>query len=286
MLKDADSTAAYGERLNRHLQAYKENLLRLKASGYWTRGLHKTALPHILPLEHAHLNVLPEFREEFDAYAKSRTQTLGRHMYFHHLNSSQAMCFNLFFPFCSDGHKHLPLLLDVLGLPRGEAQGMFEKVFDRQEFTNFDFCLEYAHGSKVFFEAKLSETGFGKADPRKWEEKYRDKFETHYREPLSGLVDAKWLEPERFMQHYQILRNISYLGRFRESRLFLVYPEANGHLRRDEPAIREIAGTGLGDRVRIVYLESLVDAILEAMVQMPERFQRHFIEFERKYIVR
>ncbi|GIZ51102.1 PGN_0703 family putative restriction endonuclease [Noviherbaspirillum aridicola] len=278
-------TRTYGERLNAHLQRYKEEVLGLTESGYWSHQGRQVAHPHILPPARGHLNLLPAYRSEWVAYSRAATPAITHHKYFHHLNSSQAMCFNLFFPFCADEGRHMPRLLTALGLPGGTVRATFEKVFDKAESTNFDFFLEYEDGRKVFFELKLSESGFGTASPRQWEEKYRRKLESFYRVPLSRLVDAQWLEPGRFMRHYQILRNVSYLASHAGSTLFFVFPRANDCLARDAAAIRKIAAGSLGHRVRILHLEDLVQGMLTMTPVLAPQLQEHYEHFRRKYVI-
>ncbi len=71
-------------------------MLHVKESGYWNyRGTlveHKYILPPKLYMR----NLLPGYLEEIGRYVKSDGVTIKLHQYFHHLNSSQAMCLNLF----------------------------------------------------------------------------------------------------------------------------------------------------------------------------------------------
>ena len=81
----------YSEKIKNHLSEVKFRKLT-NSSGQW-RGKNYT---HILPKDQYKLNILEEIREDFWIYFTKNDITL--HTNFHHLNSSQAMCFNLFFP--------------------------------------------------------------------------------------------------------------------------------------------------------------------------------------------
>src|SRR5207253_5246623 len=111
--------------------------------------------------------------------------------------------------------------------------GCFEKCFPRHEGTNFDFYLEGDDEQRYFFEIKLSENEFGSLkDPPD-----EGRIDRHYREHLHGYIDARWLENATFFKHYQILRNVSYLGRYPKSGLIFIFPKANESLRESEEAI-------------------------------------------------
>ena len=86
----------YQIRLRRHLSEYKLSRLGISEEGIWRRNGKR--YPHILPESHRVENLLETYRADLDAYIE-RTSTLERHRDFHHLNSSQAMCLNLFYPF-------------------------------------------------------------------------------------------------------------------------------------------------------------------------------------------
>jgi hypothetical protein len=276
---------SYAERLNRNLKQYRDDFLKISEPGIWKHHGVLHEYKHILPAELRERNLLPTVRESFEAYKKKYPIKL--HRYFHHLNSSQALCFNLFFPFMQDEYQRLPLLLDILGIDQGKWEGSFERVFIQGENTNFDFYMNRTDGEdEAFFELKLSERGFGTADIKHYRKKYEDKLELYYREPLQGCVEAKWFELETLAANYQILRNISYLGRpqHRKSRLFFIYPKANDSLALGLEAIKAIRSKSLSKRVTLMPLEDLVEQILNRG-SSDEFLQEHFQEFKAKYIL-
>jgi hypothetical protein len=277
------STSPYSHKLNQHQALYKESWLAVTEPGMWVLKGKPLSYRYIVAREQHALNLLRGIRRSCLAYLESYSPPIKLHKYFHHLNSSQAMCFNLFFPFVDGDLGRMASLLQVLGLPRQEWKGCFEKVLVEEEGTSFDFQLENENGVRVFFELKLSETGFGTADGRRYAEKYATKLEKHYRVPLQDIVRPKWLKLETLCRHYEILRNISYLGRHPSSRLYFIYPEANTALESDVAAIKEICSYRLVDRVTLLPLEDLVERILDLGVP-DAALQSHFTEFKQKYI--
>src|SRR6478609_4943530 len=119
----------YQSRLTKHLEAYKEKRLSGVGHGFW-RG--QGPYPHILPEDQQQLNILPHIRDRFWPWFEAHTRRIKLHEFFHHLNSSQALCFNLFFPFLAgDGKTVDPRLLKALGIEdQGRFAGHFERVLD------------------------------------------------------------------------------------------------------------------------------------------------------------
>lgn len=190
------------------------------------------------------------------------------------------MAFDLFSPFLQNSRVH-ERLLRALGVPPEDYEGHFEKVLDTAEHTAFDFYMEGTSGRKIFFELKLSETGFGSCAD---DERHREKLERHYRPHLHGRVDAKWLEPTAFFANYEVLTHLSYLGRHADSGLVFIFPKTNEGLMEGDETIKQIVSKTLAPRVAILYLEYLVGRILE-LVADDEVLRKHFLEFREKYVV-
>jgi hypothetical protein len=266
----------YNQLIKQHLADYKSKALGIRRDGIWKRsGKH---YPHILPGERAILNILPVYREVFCEYLDSNRIKL--HQDFHHLNSSQAMCFNLFFPFLIE-RKVGMLISDVLSLPLNEIKNAeFEKILDQSEGTNFDFFIEMASGSHIFFEVKLSESDFGSAPS---DAAHKKKLDEIYRPRLIGKVTEQYLEDGLFFHHYQILRNISYIDNDGTDVLFLIFPRANEKLTGTEQFIKEMATDNCSSQVMILHLEDLVDRILRSIDTANIRMIQHYLDFKEKY---
>jgi hypothetical protein len=275
---------SYEERLRAHLAKYKFRVLRVLESGAW-RGARTGVLakrPYILPAEHQRLNILAPFRERFWAEFDGVAERAPRlHRDFAHLTSSQAMCFNLFYPLVVDREWARAFLQGPLGLkdalPRSLA---FEYAEDPDEGTHFDFFIELERGGKVYLEARLCELGFGATE---LDERDRDKLARIYAPRLSALVDAKWLEPDAFFRRYQLLRSLCYLDQ-PQSLLVIVLPRANQPLRKALEPLPEITAGALRDRVRILYLEDVPERLASLLRGRDETLKAHYREFAEKYL--
>jgi hypothetical protein len=267
----------YDTWLKQHLAAYKTNRLGVSEHGLWRRN--GQPYPHILPEALYKLNIVETYRHQFWRYA-SEHHTLKRHRDFHHLNSSQAMCFNLFYPFFADMQEHV--LVDTLDFPHEPiTEYAFERVLDPSEGTNFDFYLRFRSGRQVFFELKLSESGFGtaRADAR-----HHDKFATIYRSRLAGNVAPAYLEAKLFFRHYQLLRNISYLHVDTDDRLVFIFPLRNRNLVKEYDALLANVAASVASKIRVVHLETFVDFVLQKACFHNAMFRTHYRLFQEKYI--
>lgn len=202
------------------------------------------------------------------------------HPDFHHLNSSQAMCFNLFYPFVLPESPDINSLLDVLGVPRlPVVYWEFEHIADRVEFTNFDFFIRVETGTQLFFEVKLSEQRFGSPTPNA---RRRQKLETVYRPALQGKVDPELLDPRRFFGYYQLLRNVAYADPNGKAIVFFVSPRSNSRIRDELKSIGEFLHPSIRPAVRTIWVEDFVAAIRSNHVG--DLLSGHFESFEEKYL--
>ncbi len=150
------SSRPYVDRVKSHLTEYRRTQLGLEQAGSW-RG---KPYGHILPKELHCLNLIETVRAEVCQYLQASKIRLDRH--FHHLNSSQAACINLFWPLlnCADSD----ILVTSLGIGPGDiARWEFAKVTDWNEKTNYDLYLELNSGAKTYIEFKYTEKEFGRA---------------------------------------------------------------------------------------------------------------------------
>ena len=240
---------SYNHQLKEHLSEYKRERLGVAGNGIWRTN--KKNYPHILPEELKTLNIIECFRKEFWGYYSKHLE-IKLHSDFHHLNSSQAMTFNLFYPFVYTEQYH-KVLLKSLGIEGEYINSLtFEYIPDKKELTNFDFFIKLRSGRRLFFEMKLSEPDFGNA---KAKPSLIKKLETVYKERLKNKVPDKFLEPDMFFPCYQILRNVSHLDLNKNDHLFLIYPKSNRTLRKSEKDILTIISPKLNQNVNILYLE-------------------------------
>ena len=172
-----------------------------------------------------------------------------------------ALALDLFSPLVDEKTGRVdPRLLEAIGLPADASySGRFGKVFDPDEGTSFDFALEEPGGRKVFFvfqgvDGEFSSRPDNPADS--------EKLERHYLPYLIDHVDVLWLAKATFLEHFEILKTVSYLGRYPESGLVFIYPKANDKLAEPENAIKRIVSKSLAPRVAILHLEYLVARLL------------------------
>src|SRR5690242_9119482 len=134
----------YQDRLTRQLRDYKARHSPALEDGNGSGAGEPSTSPDILPKDQYRLNILSGIRERFWRWFETVDLPLTRDPFFHHLNSSQALAFNLFFPFVDESTKRVDSrLLQALGLSADLSYvGEFEKVLDRAENTSFDFYLE------------------------------------------------------------------------------------------------------------------------------------------------
>lgn len=132
------------------------------------------------------------------------------HMYAHHLNSSQVVCYEFFRPLIAAEKELLPRMKECLlkmGIPqdkfeKGHAE--FEWVPYPEENTNFDFYAQ-SDNARAYFEIKYTEQGFGQCDNDK---KHKDKFKRIYG-PMIENCACLIRKPtfDEFRKNYQLFRN-------------------------------------------------------------------------------
>jgi hypothetical protein len=267
----------FQRRAKRWLSTYKRDVLGVEEDGIWLRN--RKRYPHILPQEKYQLNILLSFRDEFWKWFPS--QRIQLHSDFHHLNSSQAVCFNLFFPMLTGDGQGLAALLsamDVVGLPKAGASFEYEPYPD--EGTCIDFSVPLQSGARINFEIKYTESEFGSA---KADEAHLEKFNRTYQSRLAGRFEESFCCAARFLEHYQIARNIWQLDEAAGDTAVFLFPKANTCLRREEETIRTCAVEPFRSRIRILYLEDLIVGLHRRLEPSDPARRQHLEEFRLKY---
>jgi hypothetical protein len=265
------------------LSTYKREILGVVEDGIWARN--GRAYQHILPVEKRRLNILPAFCNEFWTWLPVVRTRLHRD--FHHLNSSQALCFNLFFPLLRENGQGLPALLNSLNVAGAPASGaMFEFEPDSDEGTCFDFMLPLQSGrrgrlTRVHFDIKYTESGFGAA---KLDDEHLFKFNRIYEPRLVGRFEKKFCCAFQFLKNYQILRNVWHLDQEAADIVIFLLPKANARLRRAEPIIESCALEPFRSRIKIVYLEDLIPTLERELNKTTVGEAAWLAQFRRKYL--
>ncbi|TVQ97011.1 MAG: hypothetical protein EA398_15175 [Deltaproteobacteria bacterium] len=266
----------YVKRMKEHLERYRDERL-----GVQEDGVHKSTgrpYPHILPEHLRWLNVHEPYRKEVRAHVDDPENNVSLHRDFHHLNSSQAFAFNLFFPFF---HDEFPKpLLEAMGLSGGAADWQLERVPYREEGTNVDACWRDARGQWTYCEVKLTESAFGAAkDDERHLEKYRDIYSEPL-EPYWGSVDR---DPKNFFRNYQIFRNLWLGAKEPQSTIVFLLPRASA---KPWDAVHGIVGkmdVSLSRRVKVVAVEDVLDR-LGARSDLPQRLAMNVEQLREKYL--
>lgn len=265
----------YKIKLNRQLSNYAKN--RLSAS---SRGMFRDkSYEHILPLEERALNLVEPFRTAIQDHL-SKSPSVKLHQYFHHLNSSQAFAFNLFYPYFSTPGA-APLLCRALGVEADVENWFFEHVPDDSEGTNVDVAWHGESGRWTYCEVKLSEAGFGVA---REDSRHLEKLARIYAPRLKRLVSDTLLAPSVFFKNYQILRNISLLHDNAESRVLFLFPRENEVLGRQLSPVLEMVSEHVRPRVLVRHVEDVIQVLLEDLAA-DEGYRMHAKALTDKYVV-
>jgi hypothetical protein len=257
---------------------YKRDVLRIEKDGAWLRNGRPYC--HILPKEEYQLNILPSIRDEFWKWFIS--QDIQLHSDFHHLNSSQALCFNLFFPLIMAEGRELPALLAALTIADApDGLPSFEFQPDINEGTCIDFSLPLRSKARVNFEIKYTESEFGSA---KTDRVHLEKYENTYKQRLNGRFEEWFCNASQFLKYYQIARNVWHLNEQNGDIAVFVFPKANGFLKEKEGIIKSCAVEPFRSRIKIWYLEDVING-LEAEFRNKGVAERQYLsEFRMKYL--
>ena len=269
----------YQSDLKAHLSLYRCERLGIQETGTFRYRGRDVPCGHILPRVHEERNLLDLARPLVRAYQSSHPD-LKRHRYFHHLNSSQAFAFNLFFPYFGGGSHAASVLLRAFGQASAMTSWQPEAVPDDREGTNIDVIWNTADGLRTFCEVKLSEADFGKAAD---DDEHRRKLRDTYTTLLAADVDADMLEPLTFFGAYQLMRNVWHMVHQEQSRLILLLPRSNVGLWTILNDYLPCLKSGTRARVSAVAIEDVI-AALETDDACPPNLRAYAGELRMKYI--
>lgn len=237
-------------RVKEHLSEYKAKKLKILSNGTYAYKGKNYVYNYILPKNMEKLNIIENYREAFfkspyyekEAFKDCTYHKIKLHMYFNHLNSSQSMCINFFYPLIHEAS--INLILDILGIQGKAVYDLdhisFEKESDLEQGnftkTNFDFYIKLKNNIKVYFEIKYTEGEFGKTQN---DEDHTDKFNEVYKTMLSNskVIKQKYKTKEFFFSNYQIMRNIVHIDE--SGYVVFLYPKDNYGIRRQALGVRE-----------------------------------------------
>ena len=266
----------FNEKIKSHLTTYKTANFPGVPDGQWKKN--KKPYSHILPEGIKFDNLLPTYRSDLINYLTSEKVKL--HEDFHHLNSSQAMCFNFFYPLYQD--RKLELLTDFLGLINEIIKYdtvCFEKLGLETKFgrraTNFDFYFETETGKKIHFEIKYTESEFAKA------ENNSAKFEEVYSNFLRP-INSSYHSSTKFFGNYQILRNLIHIDE--NSFVTFVFPTENLGIKRGAESVKtDLLQNAFHQHFFSATWERLFDHIFKSTTDA--KLAKQLTDFQEKYII-
>lgn len=274
---------SFQEQVKDHLGDYKKKVLEIKKDGVYNYKGREIEYGHILPRkpeDFSNLNIIRNYRKQF---YDSKYSKIDYHRFFHHLNSSQALCINFFYPFICEGN--FKPIQDLLNLPIEKClKYEFEFVSDIEKSgskkTNFDFFFETEGSDRIYVEAKYTEQEFGKT---KSDPSHKKKYAQTYLPLLekNTFIKEECKTEDFFLKNYQIMRNLIHIDN--KSRVIFFYPKANKKI--DNQAVfasEEILNEWGRKRYMILYLEDAIQNILDTVAN--KKIQAHFKEFESKYL--
>lgn len=267
----------YLTELRAHLARYKKEFLAVPEHGTHSYRGRERSYEHILPRQKQWLNILEPFREELRSFIEENPG-LKLHKDFHHLNSSQAFAFNLFYPYFEYGGADN--LLRAMGLKAGLSSWRPELVVDVRENTSADVAWMDSEKNWTYCEVKLSEQEFGTA---KNDQRHREKLEKIYAPDLYRHFDPAFLTEARFFSRYQIFRNLWLAARESAASVVFLLPRANTKL---WPPLNDVLSglcSSLRSRVHVVAIEDVLAELVED-VQLPARLVSYADLLVQKYV--
>ena len=255
-----------------HLAKYKKEILNIPEDVMYKGKQYS----HILPEKYREKNIIPsEYHQEIISDIKNNNIKL--HQLFHHLNSSQALCFNLFFPIFLANEFNL-LLNKILGKDIVEEEIIEKYGFeyideDSNEDTNFDLYVK-TNQTKYYFEIKYTEDGFGDA---KNDETHRNNYNNLYKERFKIFKDVPPME--EFFKYYQLFRNLLYNDGYN----IFVFPKDRADL---EKTINDVKKKYCKEEQQDHIITFPIEDIVQIMLDSNnEKIKNHYKLFSEKYFL-
>jgi len=243
---------------------------------------HEHDYYHILPDNKSKFNILLKYRDSF--YSSVYCKSIQFHKDFSHLNSSQALCINFFYPLLIE--NSLDIILNILGIEGNVDYNntCFEKISELEQSsskkTNFDFFIKTNSGINIYFEIKYTENEFGTAEKNQG---HSEKYEKTYKKLLleNPAINDEMKDEVYFIKNYQIMRNLIHIGK--NSYVVFIYPKENGNIRNASLEARRNIITESWKKHFILFTwEDLIDQ-LEKSIDSKQLISYYKDEFYHKY---
>ncbi len=277
----------FQKKVKDHLVIYAKNQNDLKniLGGIW----RKNKYDHILiNKEKYKYNLLPDYRKSLDEYIRNRKNGIKLHSDAHHLNSSQIMCMNFFYPLICE--NKLSYILNFIN-PNGQwgdvKHAAFEKISDidgkQRGATNFDFFVETSNGYKIYFEIKYTENEFGRA---KADKSHIAKWDKMYKSLIidSPILESNIIDQKYFFKNYQIIRNSIHVQNSNKDYSIFLVPEATDYgkttlYNKAKTVIEEVVKKESANHVQVLSWEKIIN-----VVENDPQLKGYYAEFKKKYL--
>ncbi|BAX80846.1 hypothetical protein ALGA_2524 [Labilibaculum antarcticum] len=274
----------FHEKVKKHLTTYKADKYPSMKNGIWRPKSINKELGYAFSnyREDYKFNILEKYRDQF---YNSELSKIKKHIYFHHLNSSQAMCINFFYPLIVENQLHL--LSEFLGFKNEKIEkktAVFEKdspidSIGKYRPTNFDFYFKTESGKEFYFEIKYTEGQFGKA---KNDQDHISKYEAVYKHNMQVIAN-EYTNKDTFFSHYQIIRNLIHVGD--DKYVVFLYPKENKKINQQaSKAKTNILKEAYQANLYNTYWEDIYNYISTNL--KGEALKNQMIEFGEKYFVK
>lgn len=268
-------------RVIEHLGEYRKKMLKVSEKGKFKEREYE----HILDKKKEDLNIIEKYRSDF--YESDYIKDIQFHKYFHHLNSSQAMCINFFYPLIKE--KLLEAFLPIIGVKGAITFNNKNICFEKeskleggsQRKTNFDFYIKLESGVNIYFEIKYTEREFGKA---KDDDDHKAKFNHTYLPKLKDnlAINSIYKTENMFLKNYQIMRNLMHIDK--DSYVVFIYPKENVGIRRAALNARQVIIEKGWESHFILYTWEALAEQLVARIQNKEIVDYYKNDFCYKYL--
>ena len=270
---------AWIDEIKGNLGKYKEKRYPALSDGEYNHKGKTHYLSHIFPRICSCLNLLETYRDDF---LKSNFAKITFHKYFHHLNSSQAMCINFFYPLIQE--KKLEIILENIELSGEEANYdsiEFEKesCIDKrngEKPTNFDFFFKTKLGKELYFEIKYTENKFGTAIKNT---AHNDKYNNIYKNAAKNTINPDYNNCDSFLTNYQIMRNLIHISD--NSYVVFIIPKNNKYVKNQADKAKDFVVRKHKDKVKVLYWDCLYELFDHEKYE--GNLKAQFEEFKDKY---
>jgi len=245
-----------------HMKKYKEKFLRVKENV----SINGRIYSNILPEKYYEMNFSSDVKDKL--IGSKYLSSICWHRYSHHLNSSQVMAVNFFYPLIK--YRELDTLLMLMGIEDeivyDPSHISFSKISEIEQTlgrkTCFDFHLKLKSGKDVYVISRYTNGCYGRAIDEDFTIKYEETFK-----PLlekSEIIKEEYKNEKSFLENYNFMRSLVHLSE--DSYLLVIYPRENWRIRDKALKVEEeILNEGFKEHYIPVVWEDLLDLLIEKM---------------------